>query len=106
MCFSKEIKKNTGFHAVCYIGTMPRLVQIETWFFGIIHCITHVDFVWRHLLIAGDAYISKYFERRELVVVGVYTTVFSKNFVTISYFARGKSEGFRGFLKVLKLDPQ
>ena len=27
-----------GFHAVCYIGTMPLLVQIETWFFGIIHC--------------------------------------------------------------------
>ena len=21
-----------------YIGSMPRLVQIETWFFGIIHC--------------------------------------------------------------------
>ena len=28
----------TGFHAICYIGTMPRIVQIETWFFGIIHC--------------------------------------------------------------------
>ena len=28
----------TGFHAVCYIGTVPRLVQIETCFFGIIHC--------------------------------------------------------------------
>ena len=27
-----------GFQAVCYIGTMPRLVQTETWFFGIIHC--------------------------------------------------------------------
>ena len=27
-----------GFHAVCYIGTMPRFVQIETCFFGIIHC--------------------------------------------------------------------
>ena len=26
-----------GFHAVRYIGIMPRLVQIETWFFGIIH---------------------------------------------------------------------
>ena len=27
-----------GFHAVFYIGTMPRLVQIETGFFGTIHC--------------------------------------------------------------------
>ena len=24
----------TRFHAVCYIGTTPRLVQIETWFLG------------------------------------------------------------------------
>ena len=23
-----------GFHPVCYIGTMPRLVKIETCFFG------------------------------------------------------------------------
>ena len=28
----------TGFHAVCHIGTMPRLIEIETWFFGIIDC--------------------------------------------------------------------
>ena len=29
--FCAEIfKKKTGFHAVCYISTMPRLVQIET----------------------------------------------------------------------------
>ena len=26
----------TGFHAVYYIASMPRLVQIEAWFFGII----------------------------------------------------------------------
>ena len=32
--------KKTGFHALCYIGTMPRLVHIKTWFFGIIHCIS------------------------------------------------------------------
>ena len=36
----REIFKKPGFHAVCYIGSMPRLVQIEAWFFGIIHCIT------------------------------------------------------------------
>ena len=33
----KEIFK-TRFHAVNYIGPMPRLVQIATCFFGIIHC--------------------------------------------------------------------
>ena len=26
-------------HVLFYIGAMPQLVQIETWFFGIIHCI-------------------------------------------------------------------
>ena len=31
-----------GFHAVCNIGTRPQLVQIETWFFGIIHCMLEV----------------------------------------------------------------
>ena len=31
--------KNQVFYAVFYRGTMLRLVQIETWFFGIIHCI-------------------------------------------------------------------
>ena len=30
----REIFKKPGFHAVCYIGTMPRLVQIETCFLG------------------------------------------------------------------------
>ena len=29
---TERIKKKKGFHAVCYIGTIPRLVQIETWF--------------------------------------------------------------------------
>ena len=24
---------------MCLIGTMPRFIQIDTWFFGIIHCI-------------------------------------------------------------------
>ena len=33
----REIFKKPGFHAVCYISTMPRLVQIETYFFVIIH---------------------------------------------------------------------
>ena len=32
--------KKTGFHAVCYIGPMPRLEQIENCFLGIIHCIS------------------------------------------------------------------
>ena len=31
-------------HAVCYIGAM---VQIETCFFGIIHCIIKGHFVWQ-----------------------------------------------------------
>ena len=35
MCIYRE-----NFYAVCYIGTMPRLVMTETWFFGIIHCIS------------------------------------------------------------------
>ena len=29
----KEIFFKPGFYAVCYIGTMPQLVQIETCFF-------------------------------------------------------------------------
>ena len=29
----KEFFFKTGFHALCYISTMPRLVQIETCFF-------------------------------------------------------------------------
>ena len=33
----REIFKKPGFHVVCYIGTMPQLVQIETCFFVIIH---------------------------------------------------------------------
>ena len=32
--------KKPGFHAVRCKGTIPRFVQIETWFFGIIHCIS------------------------------------------------------------------
>ena len=35
---TERFLQKPGFHAVCYIGTMPRLVQIETWFFGIIYC--------------------------------------------------------------------
>ena len=31
-----------GFHTVCYIGTMPQLVQIETRFFGTILCMSPV----------------------------------------------------------------
>ena len=34
----KENFLKTGFHAVCYLGTMPRLVRIKAWFSGIIHC--------------------------------------------------------------------
>ena len=40
----RENFSNPGFHAVCYIGTMLRFVQIETCFFGIIHCISGDDF--------------------------------------------------------------
>ena len=29
----REHLKKTGFHTECYIGTMPRLVQIESCFF-------------------------------------------------------------------------
>ena len=36
--YDTEIFLKPGFQAVCYMGTMPRLVQIETWFFGIILC--------------------------------------------------------------------
>ena len=34
----REIFLEPVFHAVCYMGAMPQLVQIETCFFGIIHC--------------------------------------------------------------------
>ena len=38
---TERIFKNQVFTLyVTYIGTMPRLVQIETWFFEIIHCIS------------------------------------------------------------------
>ena len=47
----REIFLKPGFHAVCYIGTMPRLVQIETWFFGIIHCIKN----YKKKIISGHA---------------------------------------------------
>ena len=38
----REFSK-TRFHAVCYIGTMLRLVQIETCFLGIVHCNSDAD---------------------------------------------------------------
>ena len=31
---TERFLKKQGFHAVCYMGTMPRFVQIETWFMG------------------------------------------------------------------------
>ena len=34
----------TGFHAVYYIGTMPRFVKAKTWFFGIILYISNYIF--------------------------------------------------------------
>ena len=40
----REIFFKPGFHAVCYIGTMPQWVQIETWCFKIINCITLYTF--------------------------------------------------------------
>ena len=43
----------TGFHAVCYIGTMPRLVQFETWFLGIIHCICNNSILCLELHFGG-----------------------------------------------------
>jgi len=30
--------KEPSFHAVYYIGTMPRFIRAKTWFFGIILC--------------------------------------------------------------------
>ena len=42
LVFYEIFKKKKGFHAVCYISTMPRLVQIETCFFWIINCISNI----------------------------------------------------------------
>ena len=43
--YTERIFKNQVFTLyICYIGTMPRLLQIETWFFGSIHCIKHTFF--------------------------------------------------------------
>ena len=46
-----------SFHAVCYIGTMPRLVQIETWFFGIIHCIFYDYDVCINIMYVQSTYV-------------------------------------------------
>ena len=34
-----SLLKKTGFHAVYYVGAMPRFVRAKTWFVGIILCI-------------------------------------------------------------------
>ena len=34
----RDSLKTRFSRCIRYIGTMPRLVQIKTWFFGIIHC--------------------------------------------------------------------
>ena len=41
----REIFNIAGFHAVCYIGTMPRLVQIETCFFWD-NSLYHITYVY------------------------------------------------------------
>ena len=43
---TKRIFHKPGFRAVCYIDTMPRLVLIETWIFGIIHCNICILYIW------------------------------------------------------------
>ena len=40
---------------------MPRLVQIETWFFGIIHCISHFLHFWAFVFLNNSIFGYYYF---------------------------------------------
>ena len=59
----------TRFSAVCYICTMPRLVKIETWLFGIIHCISILLFSTSLMILKwNNSYINQYLKNQHLFI--------------------------------------
>ena len=62
----RDIFLKPGIHAVCYIGTMPRLAQIETCFFGIIQCNSHFIIPFYNHVLCRQILVGNYKTGRTL----------------------------------------